>query len=182
MPDCAVSDELLVQATGRGDLKAFEQIVARHQTWAWRIACRFTGNEDTALDIVQEAFLRILDASGRYRPTAKFRTYFYQVITRLCLDQAKKKSPIYLDTVPDYPDSSLNAADIVLQNETVQALRSALDSLLPNQRMAIILRYYEELNYTDIAMALETTPKAVERLLARGRKHLQAIFQTRHEF
>ena len=66
MPDPTESDELLLRAAGRGDLASFSQIVERHQTWAWRVAHRFTGNEEDASDIVQEAFLRLLDASGRY--------------------------------------------------------------------------------------------------------------------
>jgi RNA polymerase sigma-70 factor (ECF subfamily) len=104
LPDSPESDEFLLQAVGQGDLAAFSRIVEHHQTWAWRVAYRFTGNEEDASDIVQEAFLRLLDASGRYRPTAKFRTYFYQIISRLCLDQAKRKQPWLLETVPDTPD------------------------------------------------------------------------------
>jgi RNA polymerase sigma-70 factor (ECF subfamily) len=95
LPDCPDSDEFMLQAIGRGDLAAFSRIVERHQTWAWRVAHRFTGNEKDASDIVQEAFLRLLDASARYRPTAKFRTYFYQIISRLCLDQARKSTPCF---------------------------------------------------------------------------------------
>jgi DNA-directed RNA polymerase specialized sigma24 family protein len=48
--------------------------------------------------------------------------------------------------------------------------------------MAVVLRYYESLNYQEIASALETTPKAVERLLARGRDRLQAILKTSEDF
>ena len=101
MPDCSESDEVLLQAVGQGDLAAFSRIVERHQTWAWRVAYRFTGNEEYASDIVQEAFLRLLGASGRYLPTAKFHTYFYQIISRLCLDRAKRKQPLLLETDPD---------------------------------------------------------------------------------
>lgn len=90
MPDCPESDEFLLQAVGRGDPAAFPSIVERHQTWAWRIAWRFTGNEEDVSDIVQETFLRILNASGRYLPTAKFRTYFYQIISRLCQLRTKQ--------------------------------------------------------------------------------------------
>jgi hypothetical protein len=49
LPDATDSDEGLVQATGRGDLKSFEQIVKRHQSWVWRIAYRFIGNENDCL-------------------------------------------------------------------------------------------------------------------------------------
>lgn len=182
MPECPDSDEFLLQATGRGDLAAFSRIVERHQTWAWRTAYRFTGNAEDASDIVQEAFLRLLDASGRYRPTAKFRTYFYQIISRLCLDQAKRKQPLLLETVPDSPDPSPDATDTMMRQEAAVAIRAALDALPPNQRLAIVLRYYENLGYEEIASALATTTKAVERLLARGRKRLRDMLGSRENF
>jgi RNA polymerase sigma-70 factor (ECF subfamily) len=180
--DSGDSDELLVQATGQGDLDAFNQIVERHQGWAWRVAYRFIGNEEDASDIVQEAFLRLLDASGRYRPTAKFRTYFYQIITRLCLDRAKKKQPLLLKTFPDAPDPSPDVTDTMMRQEAAIAVRAALDGLPPSQRMAIVLRYYEDLNYKEIALALKMTTKAVERLLARGRDGLRVILGNRDDF
>lgn len=180
--DFGDSDELLVQATGQGDLEAFNQIVERHQTWAWKIAYRFIGNKEDASDIVQEAFLRLLDASGRYRPTAKFRTFFYQIISRLCLDRAKKKKPLFFETLPEAPDPRPTATEAMIRQEAAHAVRSALDALPPNQRLAIVLRYYEELNYEEIASALATTTKAVERLLARGRKGLRAVLEDRDDF
>lgn len=182
MSDCPDSDEFLLQATGLGDLAAFSRIVERHQTWAWRVSYRFTGNEEEASDIVQEAFLRLLDASGRYRPTAKFRTFFYRIISRLCLDRAKRKQPLLLETVPDVPDPSPDATNTMMRQEAAMAVRAALDVLPPNQRLAIVLRYYENLNYQDIASAMETTTKAVERLLARGRERLRDMLGRRENF
>jgi RNA polymerase sigma-70 factor, ECF subfamily len=176
------SDESLMLATGQGDLDAFAEIVRRHQTWAWRVAYRFLGRKEDAADVVQDAFIRLLDASGRYRPSATLTTYLYQIITRLCLDRAKKKQPLSAETVPDLPDPRPGAAETIIREETAATVRAALDVLPPNQRMAIILRYYEELNYEDIAAALATTPKAVERLLARGRNCLRNIFGTRNDF
>ncbi len=182
LSDPVTSDEALVQVTGKGNLEAFEEIVRRHQSWAWQIVYRFFGDENEAADIVQEAFLRILDASSRYKPTAKFRTYFYHIITRLCLDRAKKQKPLYMKEVPEASDPSPSMTDAMMRQETSIAVRAALDTLPPNQRMAIVLRYYEELNYKDIASALGTTPKAVERLLARGRERLRAILDARNFF
>lgn len=182
MPDSPVSDELLVQAIGKGDLKSFEQIVERHHEWAWRITYHFLGDEHEAADVVQDAFIRLLDAADRYRPDAKFRTYFHRIITRLCLDWAKKKKPLYLETVPDFPDHHSDMTEDMMRRETAAAVRVALDSLPPNQRMAIVLRYYEDLNYAEIAATFETSTKAVERLLARGRKRLRLILGNRDDF
>ena len=182
MFDSSDSDESLVQATGKGDMVAFEEIVRRYQAWVWRVAFRFLGDENEAADMVQEAFLRLMNAAGRYRPNAKFRTYFYQIITRLCLDRAKKKQPLYLETISDSPDPSPGAVDALMWQETSAAVRTALDALPPNQRMAIVLRYYEDQNYDEIASVLETTTKAVERLLARGRERLRVILRNWDDF
>jgi len=180
--DPEVSDQQLMQAVGSGNHEAFGEIVRRYQTWAWRIAYRFLGHDEDAADVVQEAFLRLLDASGRYQPSANFTTYFYRIITRLCLDRAKKMQPLYVETTPDSPDPQLGVLEEMLRQETGASVRAALDSLPPNQRMAILLHYFEEPNYSEIASALETTPKSVERLLARGRQHLRAILGARDNF
>ena len=172
------SDEDLMLAVGEGDLEAFEELVRRHQAWAWGIAYRVLGHRQESEDVVQDAFLRLREASGRYRPTSSLKTYFYQIIARLCLDRAKKKQPRYLDVVPDVPASTLDAPGEMEKTQEADAVRAALDALAPQQRMAVVLRYYEGLSYQDIALALETTPKAVERLLARGRDRLQAILKT----
>lgn len=129
--------------------------------------------------MVQDAFLRLLDAAGRYQPTCSFRTYFYRVITRLCLDRTKKKRPRYLDVIPDMTDSVPDPSVEVEKAQEAETVRAALAALPPQQRMAVVLRYYEDLSYEEIASALETTPKAVERLLARGRDRLQVILRIR---
>jgi RNA polymerase sigma-70 factor (ECF subfamily) len=176
------TDGLLLVAVGEGNLEAFEEIVRRNQDWAWRIAFRFLGRKEEAEDVVQDAFLRLLDASKRYRPTASFRTYFYRIIFRLCLDRAKRKQPFYLEKFTDFPDSKPSAATEMMRRETADAVRAALNALPPNQRIAIVLHYYEGLNYQNIAEALQKTPKAVERLLARGRDRLRTILGTRNKF
>ena len=171
----APTDESLMSAVAAGDLGAFEHLVLRHQRSAWNAAYRFVGDEAEAEDIAQEAFLHILEAAPRYQPTARFRTYLYRVVTRLCLDHAKKKRPVYNSELPDSPDSAGSPLDVLMTVERAQAVRNALGGLPSNQRIAVILRYYEGLAYADIASALETTTKAVERLLARARESLEKL-------
>lgn len=177
MSDSPGSDELLMLAVGKGDLGAFEEIIRRHQAWAWKIAYRFLGNREDAEDVVQDAFLRLLAASSRYRPIASFKTYFYRIITRLCLDRAKKKQSVSVETIPDSPDLRPGVVEEMMRRETAVAVRAALHALPPTQRMAVVLKYYEGLNYEGIASALQTTTKAVERLLARARERLRAILE-----
>jgi RNA polymerase sigma-70 factor (ECF subfamily) len=170
-----ITSEDLLLAAGRGDLTAFAELVNRHQAWAFGIAHRFLGDTQNAEDVVQEAFLRLLQAAPRFRPRAAFRTYFYPIITRLCLDQARRKRPIYTDLLPDVPDPGPDPARQLLHLEMSAAVRAALDQLPASQRMAVVLHYYEEQDYRGIAEALQTSTKAVERLLSRARQRLRAL-------
>lgn len=160
-------------AVGQGDLDAFRDLVLANQRAAWSLAVRFLRDPAEAEDIVQEAFLRILQAAPRYRPTARFRTYLFQVLTRLCIDATEKKGPVYTDALPDVADPSPTPAEGAVARDEAAAIQRAIEALPPNQRMALILQHYEGLRYAEIAEAMGTSPKAVEGLLARARTTLQ---------
>ena len=166
------SSEQLMQAVAAGDLGAFEEIVLRHQKQAWGIAYRFLGDPHAAEDVAQEAFLRILDAAPAYRPAAAFRTYLVRVVTRLCLDYAEKKRPVLADEPPDTVAAGPSLADQAELVERETAIQAALRALPPNQRIAVVLRYFEGLGGAEIAGMMNVSAKAAERLLARARESL----------
>jgi len=170
-----ISDETLMSATGKGDLQAFGEIVRRHQRFAWRVAFRFLGHTEESEDIVQDAFLKILDASPRYKPSASFRTYLYRIVARLCMDRARKMQPVYSDELPDSLRLAPSPSQNCLREERERAVRSALAALPPNRRMALILRHYEDLSYSEIAQVMGKSKKAVERLLATARASLAPL-------
>ena len=162
-------------AVRAGDLGAFEHLVKRNQQAAWSTAYRFLGDAAAAEDICQEAFLRVLEAASRYRPEAAFRTYLQRIVGRLCLDHARKKKPIFTAFLPDVADRSPSPQDLLTDSEDRHDIQTALDQLPPTQRLAVIWKYYEGLSYAEIAQALNTTTKAVEGLLARGREALARL-------
>ncbi|MFW8602256.1 RNA polymerase sigma factor [Desulfobacterota bacterium M19] len=163
---------LMARAAG-GDVEAFGGLVRRHQNTAWRIAYRFLGDSAEAEDIVQEAFLRIWEAAPRYRPTAAFSSYLYRVVVRLCIDNARKKRPMPVDNIVVADTASPGPAAALIRREREALIRQTLNALSARQRMAVILKYYEGLSYGEIAQALTTTTKAVERLLGRAREALK---------
>jgi len=169
----APSDEELMLATARGDLSAFGQLVSRHQTSAWNAAYRFLGNAADAEDVAQEAFLRILDSAHRYRPTAGFRTYLYRIVSRLCFDVARRRRVRQHQPLPDLAANGPSPEGVALLDERAAIVREALDGLPPAQKMAVILRYYEDLGYREMAAVLNATEKGAERLLARARANLE---------
>ena len=168
------TDEQLMQAVAGGDLDAFNELVLRYQGLAWRMAYRFLGDAMEAEDVAQESFLKILEAARRYRPMAAFRTYFYGVLTHLCIDRTRKKQFTSMDDIPEVVDPSLSPAEIIIDKELRTQVRTALDSLPSNQKTAMILRHYEGLSYVEIAQVMGVTPKAVERLISRAGTSLQA--------
>lgn len=167
------TDEELMQAVARGDLSAFEQVVLRHQREAWNAAYRFLGDAAEAEDVAQEAFLKILEAAPRYRPTASFRTYLYRVVTNLCIDRAERKRPLLPGSLPDLVSHAPSPADAFAAQERQEAIRAALDTIPPRQKAAIVLRHFEDLPIQEIALIMDITPKAVERLLARARSAME---------
>lgn len=167
------TDEELVLAAAGGDLSAFEQLVVRHQESAFRTAYRFLGNSADAEDVAQEAFLKLFDAADRYRPAAGFRTYLYRIVTRLCIDLSRRNRLRRHHPLAESPDPLPSPEAAAACGERAQAVQEALGSLAPTQRIAVVLRYYENLSYREIAAAMETTEKGVERLLARARESLQ---------
>ena len=169
------SDEHLMQAVAVGDTDAFGELVRRHQRSAWNAAWRLLGDATEAEDAAQDAFLKILDAAPRYRPTASFRTYLYRVVTRLCLNRMEKKRPHYVDRLPVSPSADPGPPETLALRESADAVRRALDALPPRQRAALILRHYEDMSYQEIAEAMDTSVKSVERLLGRGREGLQRL-------
>ena len=168
-----IKDQQLMLRVAKGDLDAFGELVRRHQRTAWRIAHRFLGDPAEAEDVVQEAFLRILAAAPRYKPSAAFPTYLYRVVTRLCTDYSRKKRPIFTDSFPETVDPSPDPAAALVNKRRDALIRKALDALPSRQRMVVILKYYEGLSYGDISRAMGTTVKAVERLLDHARTTLQ---------
>lgn len=166
-------DEELLQAVGRGELAAFEQLVLRYQAEAWRVAYSFTGDATQAEDLAQDAFLRILDAAPRYRPTASFRTYFYRVMSRLCLDYRRKERPLLGEPLGTVADDTYPPVERVSQDERDLCIQAALDALPADYRLAVVLRYFEGLSGAEMAAAMGRSVKAVERLLARAKSALE---------
>jgi RNA polymerase sigma-70 factor, ECF subfamily len=168
------TDEQLMQAVAGGNLDAFNELVLRYQSLAWKMAYRFLGDAMEAEDLAQESFLKILEAASRYRPTASFRTYFYRILTHLCIDRTRKKQFTSIDDIPEAIDPSLNQDESLIEKERRSLVRIALEALPPNQKAAMILKHYDGLSYIEIAQILGVTPKAVEGLISRAGAALQA--------
>jgi RNA polymerase sigma-70 factor (ECF subfamily) len=169
------TNEELMLSLSRGDFQALEIIVSRFQKKIWNIAFRFLGNEEEAQDITQEIFLKIFEAAPQYRVTASFQSYLFRIVTNLCLDHIRKKQPVYLENFPDIESENPSPIETILHQEQSTAVFRAIAQLPPGQRLTVVLKYFENLKYSEIADAMNISEKAVERLLARGRASLEKM-------
>ena len=186
-PTSPLSDECsmdfaLMERVGAGDHVAFRQLVERHQNAVIGTVAKMLGNASEAEDIAQQVFLRIWKNAKRYRPDAKFTTYLFTITRNLVFNETRRKSrkkEVSSDeraensnlTVEASPDRQPDAE--LLQAELQRKVDQAIASLPEAQRMAVVLRRYEQLSYEEIATVLELSVSAVKSLLFRARTSLR---------
>jgi RNA polymerase sigma-70 factor, ECF subfamily len=183
MIDPLMEDEKLMAETAQGDEYAFELLVKRHQSRMLNLIYRFIGNRTQARDLAQEVFIRVWQAAPRYKPQAKFTTWIYRLTANLCLNELKssdRKKLFFLGSSDEVSriwneesDVSPSAEDLLLAEERSRQISLALQNLPENQRMALLLKRYENLSYHEIAKIMDCSVSAVESLLVRAKRNLQ---------
>ncbi|BBO83681.1 RNA polymerase sigma factor [Desulfosarcina ovata subsp. sediminis] len=170
------SDADLVARVADGDEGAFRELLKRHQDAVYGFAWRMLRDPQEAEDITQEAFLRLYQAAGRYRPKASLRTFLLRIAKNLCIDYYRKKRPERIDPFPDIPGSETPLG--LLENAIdADRLEKAIDGLPVNQRTAIVLRHTQQLPYQRIADVMDLSVGAVESLLVRARRRLREVLR-----
>jgi len=175
-------DIRLMSLASAGDMAAFEQLVERHQRLVIGTVGRMLGTNSDAEDIAQQVFVRVWKNVKRYEPRAKFTTWLLKITRNLVFNELRRRSrhpavPLQSETDEEErplkderavaPDASL------LEHELQEAVDAAIAQLPETQRMAVILRRYEELSYEEIAGALDQSVSAVKSLLFRARTELR---------
>jgi RNA polymerase sigma-70 factor, ECF subfamily len=173
--------ELMIRVRS-GDETAFREIVERHQKPVMDLCFRFTGNQCDAEEVAMDVFLQLYKIRDTYRPEAKLSTFLYRIAVNRSLnkirDRKRRKTMSFDGLNKDRPmDPESPASDrpdaLMEERERENLVRKALDALPEKQRTALILRRYEELSYTEIAAAMNTSVPAVESLLFRARETLR---------
>lgn len=175
-------DFALMARVAVGDHVAFRQLVERHQNAVIGTVAKMLGNSSEAEDIAQQVFLRIWRHAKRYRPDAKFTTYLYTITRNLVFNETRRKSrkkEVSADAREEYshqyieanPESKPDAE--LLQAELQAAVDAAIGALPETQRLAVVLRNYEQLSYEEIAAVLDLSVSAIKSLLFRARTTLR---------
>jgi RNA polymerase sigma-70 factor, ECF subfamily len=183
--DQEFSSEDLMARTAGGDENAFETLVNRHQTSVLNLIYRFVGDRVKAQDLAQEVFLRVWQAARSYKHEAKFTTWVYRIASNLCFNELKsarrRKWFPFLQlneesektSEENFSDDSPSPEDLLLAKERSLQITEALQTLPENQRMAMILKRYDDLSYEEIARVMDCSVSAVESLLVRAKGALQ---------
>ena len=192
MPDSANRDwgnqtpsEELVARVAEGDEYAFQILVNRHQTSVLNLIYRFLGDRLKSEDLAQETFLQVWRSAKTYQRKSKFTTWLYRICANRCLNEIKsarrKKWLQFFKNTPDSKqpdnedllDESPNPEGVLLARERNQQITNALQALPENQRIATILKRYDNLSYEEISRVLGCSIPAVESLLVRAKRTLQ---------
>lgn len=188
LPDPDAEDVRLMQMVKGGDMAAFEQLVERHQTLVAGTVGRMLGDNSEIEDLAQQVFVRVWKSAGRYEARAKFTTWLLTITRNLVFNEVRRRkrhatTPLQsgepgAEEMQLKDEHAQSPKEALLEGELQRAIDSAITELPETQRMAVVLRRYEELSYEQIAEVLEQTVPAVKSLLFRARTQLRDRLKT----
>jgi RNA polymerase sigma-70 factor (ECF subfamily) len=169
-------DPWVIDGCRQGDREAFRLLFEAYRDRVYSIALHcLRGDEASAEDVTQEVFLRLFTRIGQFRGEADLATWLYRLVANACVDEQRKPTRLVpygnLDEVGEMAARTNPAADYE-KVELADSVQAALADLSPTLRMAILLKYFEELSYEEMARALGCSPGTVASRLHRGLKLL----------
>lgn len=187
--DAAARDVELMLRVKAGDMEAFERLVEHHQHRVVATVAKMLGDEVDSEDVAQQVFIRVWKSAVRYEATAKFTTWLYTILKNLVFNELRRRKRHMTvpldpprqqedDRTRDRPDQRAKSPDsTLLDGEMMDAIQRAIEELPETQRLAVIMRRYDESPYEEIAQVLELTVPAVKSLLFRARTELREKLQ-----
>lgn len=178
----AETDHALMAEIATGSHSAFRLLVERHQNAVVGTITKMLGNSTDSEDIAQLVFIRIWKHAKRYKPDYKFTTYLYTITRNLVYNETRRRSRKKTVSTNEREDdqhlqhpanADVQPDNTLLTTELQEAIDNAISALPENQRMAVVLRRYENLPYEEIAAVLETSVPSIKSLLFRARTTLR---------
>jgi RNA polymerase sigma-70 factor (ECF subfamily) len=162
----SVSDEKLVRAAQRGDMPAFEELVARHRDKIYARAFSMMRSEEDAIDLSQEAWVKGWQRLKQFQGDSSFVTWMTRIVINLCLDQLRKQKRQRSESIESLEEESggverqmptvvINPTEGLERRELRQRIDKALGQLSYEHRTVLILHEFEELEYKEIAKRME---------------------------
>ncbi len=171
------NDEILMQLISKGDENAFATLLQKHLQKTVGMAIRIVGSRAEAEDIAQEAFIRLWKYAPNWKTKekggAKFTTWFYRVVTNLCIDYTRKRKMVALDNIQEPKSEEIEVLTQMEQREKYDKLAEFVSLLPDRQRIALTLCFYEEMSNKEAAETMGVSIKSLESLLVRARRKLK---------
>lgn len=166
----AHDDAALVTRCLGGETRAFEPLVVRYERVLFNVALRMLGNPEDARDAAQTAFVRAFERLASYDRRYKFFSWLYRILVNECLNVRRgRREHTELDPALASQDSPFRSAVAAERAARVQA---ALGELSREHREVVVLRYFGDLSYEDIAEATGLAEKTVKSRLFEARRRL----------
>ena len=169
-----------------GDQSAFDYLVQKYRRPLVSFMYRMAHNSAAAEDLAQEVFLRVYRSRQTYEASAKFTTWLYRIATNLAVNHARDtrherpEISVSLDepdaetgTTFELPDGALSAEQEMVRRERLLAIRSKVEALPEQQRLAVMLHKYQQMDYKQIADVLKKSESATKSLLFRAYETLR---------
>jgi RNA polymerase sigma-70 factor, ECF subfamily len=184
----------LIAAAQQGSLPAFNQLILHYQGLAYNVAYRIVGDEDSAADATQDAFVKGFQRLSQYRG-GSFKAWLLRIVTNTCYDalRARKRRPTTPleseredeESDPDYDPRLVDSAErpdaYVIRKELAAVIQAAIGQLPADQRTALILADIEGMDYQEIADAMDTALGTVKSRLSRARAKMRDILLAQRE-
>lgn len=186
MPDAP--EQHLIQRAQNGDHEAFAALVTEHQRYVYNLILRLLKDEQEALDLAQETFVRAWTALPNFRGQSQFRTWLYRIATNLCYNRLpnlrRSLNELGDDVIAEFSETEINfdnPAHGVESRELRAYLHQAIDQLDEKYRLLISLRYQNELSYEEIANMLNLPLGTVKTGLFRAKEQLRRALENYQE-
>jgi RNA polymerase sigma-70 factor (ECF subfamily) len=182
----ASEDEPLVKAAQRGDMEAYEQLVAKHRDKIYARAYSMMRNEEDAIDLSQEAWVKGWQRLVQFQGESSFATWMTRIVINLCLDQLRKHKRHRTESIEmmdeesggverQMPVVTVNPTERLERAELRERIDKALGQLSETHRTALVLCEFEGLEYNEIALAMNCSIGTVMSRLFYARSKLAAL-------
>jgi RNA polymerase sigma-70 factor, ECF subfamily len=163
-----VTDEALAKAAQAGDTSAFAALAARYREVAFAYSYACLRNRDEAEDTVQEAFVRMYQALGRFRSSECWGAWTMRIVRNLCTDalRRRRRKSLPLDEANEMRDSAPSPEQFTLATARTQELNAAITALPEKYRIPLLMHYASGRTYREIALALGLSESTIAGRLA----------------
>lgn len=175
-------EQLWLEQARRGDKEAFGRLIEAYQTPVYNLAYRMLNNRGEAEEAAQEAFIRAYTRLDSYDPAHKFSTWMLSITSNYCIDLLRKRRAVLLsidEPLPPHPNLQQEREEApeaqVVHSEREELVQTLLAELPEEYRQAVVLRYWYEMSYEEIADVMETTVSAIKSRLFRARRQLAEV-------